>query len=165
MRNRIAVVGLTLALAACGSSDTVTVEDRDGSTAEISTSDSGGTQTTTIEAKDGIATIRSGPDTSADLPLGFKLYPGAEVLTSTTFDQGGENGALLSFTSDATPDQLIAFYRKAAESAGITIEMELTTDNSKIIGGKGAKDTTFSFSTVPGPDGKTQGQLMIGSGG
>lgn len=164
MRIRIAIVGLTLAVAACSSGDKATVEDRDGSTA-VSTATAGDTQTTTIEAEGGTATIRSGTATSADLPLGFELYPGAEVLTSTTFDQDGEKGALLTFTSDASPERLIAFYRKAAENAGIAIEMELTTDNSQIIGGKGAKDTTFSFSTVPGAEGKTQGQLMIGSGG
>jgi hypothetical protein len=165
MRNRIAGLGLTLALAACGSSDTVTVEDQDGSSAEISTSGSGDTQTTTIEAEDGTATIRSGPATSTDLPLGFKLYPGAEVLESATFNQNGDNGALLRFVSDASPDELVAFYRKAAERAGITIDMEKSTDKSQIIGGKAAGGVTFSFSTVPGSDGKTQGQLMIGSGG
>ncbi|MCR2833264.1 hypothetical protein [Parerythrobacter lacustris] len=165
MRNRIAVAGLTLALAACGSGDRETVEDQDGSSAEISTSGSDGTQTTTIEAEGGTATIRSGPATSAELPLGFKLYPGAEVLESATFNQNGDNGALLRFISDAKPDELVAFYRKAAEDAGITVDKELLTDKSQIIGGKAAGGVAFSFSTVPGSDGKTQGQLMIGSGG
>lgn len=166
MRTFVLSLSAMAVLSACGSDDSVTVETEDGDTVAYSSASSDdGSTTATITTDEGTATMRTGADAKVDLPLGFKLYPGAQVVSSTTFDQAGERGALLTFVSDASPDELIAFYRKAAEGADISIEMSLTTDNSKIIGGKGAGERTFSFSTVPGPDGKTQGQLMIGTGG
>ncbi|MEZ5693251.1 MAG: hypothetical protein R3D99_05310 [Altererythrobacter sp.] len=165
MRNWVLAGVAAFALAACGSSEGDSTDGGETATASATGSADGKTSTTTIKADGGTATIQSGPGAAVDLPLGFRIYPGAEVLTSTTFAQNGDKGALVTMLADAKPDEMIAFYRKAAEAAGVKIEMELTTDNSKIIGGKGGDDVTFSFTTVPGDDGKTQGQLMIGSGG
>lgn len=166
MRNWVLAGVAALALSACGSSDSESADNAETAAASVTSEGGDGeTSTTTIKADGGTATIRSGPGAAVDLPLGFKLYPGAEVLSSTTFAQNGDKGALVTMLAEASPDEMIAFYRKAAEAADVKIEMELTTDNSKIIGGKGAGDVTFSFTTVPGKDGKTQGQLMIGSGG
>nr|WP_137677887.1 hypothetical protein [Parerythrobacter lutipelagi] len=165
MRNLV-ILGMVSLLAACsGEGAQVSEAEADASaTTEVERSADGETRTTTIPTEGGTATMRSGPGAAIDLPLGFEVYPGAQVLQSTSFAQNGDKGALLTFVSDSSPEDLIAYYRKKADQAGIEIEMELTTDNSMIIGGKGAKDVIFSFSTVPGGDkGKTQGQLMIGS--
>ena len=162
MRRSVGLSFLSLLLAACGSGDEGS--DVGDATARAEATSDGETSTTTIEAEGGTATIRSGPGAAIDLPFDFEIYPGAEVVTSTSFDRDGDRGALVTMLSDASADEMMAFYRAAAENAGVKIEMELKTDNSQIIGGK-AGDTAFSFTAVPGRDGKTQGQLMIGSGG
>ena len=54
---------------------------------------------------------------------------------------------------DASADDVIAHYRGQAEATGYTIEMEMTTQGSTIIGGTAASGATFSVSVAPGADG------------
>lgn len=134
------------------------------------------TTTTTIATEGGTATMRSGDGDVADLPAGFTIYPDATVVKATRFDRNRDGngdgrgdgqaygGALITMTSDATQERIIAFYRAQAKEAGIAIELELTTDLAMVIGGPLGENGTFSLTTSRGEGGLTTAQLMIGTG-
>ncbi|WP_427965886.1 hypothetical protein [Altererythrobacter sp.] len=151
----------SLLLASCGSGnrDTITIDDGDGGTMTVK--HDGASATTTFTGADGTATMRSGPDVAIDLPNGFTVFPGAKVVSNTTFSQGDSKGALVLFESSAKPEVLAEFYRKQAEAAGIDVSLEMTVNDGKMIGGESEGGHTFSFNAHP-DDGKTTGQLMVG---
>ena len=162
MMTRLAIAGAAaLLLAGCGSEQSGTVEGEDGKVAHYTVDESSGEVSATIETTDGTATMRSGADVPVELPRGFSIYPGAEVLTNTVFKQADANGALVTMEADASPEEMIAFYREEAEEAGVEIAMNMNTDTMQMIGGDTQDGATFSF-TATRKGGKTTGQLMVG---
>ncbi|WP_374406099.1 hypothetical protein [Pelagerythrobacter sp.] len=153
---QVLVLVAVLALAACGSERSGTQEVAAGDASEA-----GDAVTATIETDEGTARMRSGADVPVDLPRGFSIFPGAEVASNTVFDQAGSKGALLTMESDAPAAEMIAFYRRQAEAAGIELELNLDTDTMQMIGGKSADGSPFSFTATKG-EGGTTGQLMVG---
>lgn len=164
-RSGIAITAAaSLWLTACGSEASGDFTTEDGEDGEYSVDYATGETNVTVETADGQVSMRSGTDVPLDLPAGFALLPGATVVSNTVVDQGGGKGALVTFTTDKSPEEIAAFYRKQAESAGIAIQIETTMNGGKLLGGENeATGTTFSVTAYPtGEDGLTTGQLTIG---
>lgn len=57
---------------------------------------------------------------SADAPDFAVIYPGAEPTGPATSARGPSGpGGILNFTTQASPDEVVAFYRARAEAAGL----------------------------------------------
>jgi len=164
MRTLLTLSAAALLLTACGSSDEGTIEAEDGETVAYEVDRDGGDTSMRITGEDGQEmVINSGTGSAVDLPDGFSLYPGASVVSTTTMNQGDGQGALVIMQSDSSPEDMVSFYRRQAEAAGVQIQMEMTTNGSMMIGGEGENGQTFSFN-ASGADGTTTGQLVVGQG-
>lgn len=160
MRNLVILCG-ALAVAACGSEKSGTIETEDGK-AEYTVDNSGDGGSMTIKSKEGEFNLKSGSDASdLKLPAGFTIYPGSEVVTNATMthDQGSNINVIM--TTKASPDQVVAFYRKQATAAGVEISSEMKMDKVQIIGGETKGGLTFSLNTSPSDDGKTTASISL----
>jgi outer membrane murein-binding lipoprotein Lpp len=55
-----------------------------------------------------------------DAPAFAVIYPGGQPKSAAISAQGPAGpGGMLDFTTDATPDEVVAFYRQRAEAAGL----------------------------------------------
>ncbi|MCK0098137.1 hypothetical protein MWU38_01965 [Qipengyuania sp. S6317L1] len=158
----VAVTASTLALAACGSETEGDLATGDGDTGEYQIDRSTGESSMTVETDDGTVSMVTNTDAPSDLPAGFTLVSGAEVLSNTMIDNGETKGSLTTFRSDKSPEQIADHYRAEAENAGITIQIETNMNGGKMIGGENEKTgTTFSVSAFPDEEGVVKGQLTI----
>ena len=107
--------------------------------------------------------MRSGERVPVALPAGFKLYPGARITNNTRVDQADGQLVLINLASEATPEEMVAFYRNQAEAAGIDVAMSLESGSMTMIGGESSDGTSFSFTATREND-TTQAQLSIGRG-
>lgn len=108
--------------------------------------------------------VRSGERASGGLPDGFSLYPDATIVTSTQVKSSDGSGTLIVMTTDASPVEVIAFYRDQAEAAGVTIANEANMNGMMLIGGEDPDGVAFTASASPGGDGQTSIQLSAGKG-
>lgn len=151
-----AVTALSLTLAACGGSsppDTYEVDEESG---EVNA---------TITTDEGTATIRAGEDVPVDLPMGFTVYPDAEVTNNVTFEQEEATVAMINIESEAAVEEMAAHYRKQAEEAGFAIKLEMKLNDGTMLGGEAADGRTFSFNGQPGEEGaKNTAQISLSQG-
>ena len=154
----VAALGL---LSACGSQESGSFTSEDGESGEYTIDTETGETTATIKTDEGTATMRSGSNVPVELPAGFSVYPGAQVLTNTIVNQAAGSGALVTMMSDDSPDAIAAFYKQQAVDAGIEIQMEMATNGGQILGGQSADGLTFSMIASPSGDGTTV-QLTVG---
>ncbi|MEP0391499.1 MAG: hypothetical protein ABJ205_12840 [Erythrobacter sp.] len=151
-----------LVLTACGSETSGEFTTEEGETGEYIIDQDSGSSTMTVETPDGTVSMRSGADVTEELPAGFTMVSGANVLSNTIVDQGESKGSLTTFQSDKSPDEIVAHFRAEAENAGISIQIETLINGGKMIGGENEDNgTTFSVSAFPGDDGVVTGQLTI----
>ena len=148
-------------LLACSSESSGTFETEDGERGSYSIDQQSGETVARITTDDGTAEMRSGENVPVNLPAGFSLYPGASVVSNTTFSQADAKGSLVIMTSSATPEELSGFYRQQAEKAGIDIQLELSVEGGKMIGGESEDGHSFSFNANRESD-ETTAQLMVG---
>jgi len=142
-----------------------TFEDSEGGEGNYSvTEDDDGSTNATIKSADGEVRLSTGKDAVADMPHGLKLYPGAEIQSSLTGRSDEGAGSMISFKTSASPDEVIDFYRKQMEGAGITIENEVNSAGMKMIGGKAAKGGGVNLTVIEGGDGKVTATLLAGDG-
>lgn len=114
------------------------------------------------------------PDAPAPTPAGpaipafAALYPGAVVEGPPVTAQGpGGPGGIISFTTDADPEAVVAFYRSQAETAGLSTIASLTQGGARAYSaGDGASGAGKLLSVVatPGVDGPTEVQLTWTAG-
>jgi hypothetical protein len=160
----VILVGAAGLLTACNSEQSGAITSPDGETAEYRVDEATGETTMTITTAEGKASLRSGSRVPVQLPQGFSLYPGSEVLTSTVVNQPDGVGTMVMFQTDARGPQIIAHFKDEAERAGFKIEMEATMNGTVMLGGKRATDgASFMINTGPYEEGKTTGQLVIGN--
>ena len=107
--------------------------------------------------------MRSGEKVPVALPAGFAVYPGASVTNNTRVEQADGLLVLLNLESDATPQEMVSYYRNQAEAAGIDVATSLESGPVTMIGGEGADGTSFSF-TATRQGAVTEAQLSIGRG-
>ena len=151
-----------LVLSACGSETSGTFTTEDGETGEYSVDQDSGESSMTVQTPDGEVSMRTSTDLPDDLPAGFSVIAGAQVLSSTLIDQGETKGSLVTFRSDKSPEEIADYYRTQAESAGIAIQIETNMNGGKMTGGENeATGTTFSVSAYPDDEGTTTAQLTI----
>lgn len=161
----VGVSTLALSLAACGSENSGEYTTEDGENVEYSVDRDSGETSVTVDTPDGEVSMRSGAEVPVDLPAGFSLIGGAKVISNTVFSQAGGKGALVTFTTDKSPQEIVDFYRAEAEAAGIAIQIESSINGGKMLGGENESNgTTFSVTAYPSDDdGVTTGQLTIGN--
>lgn len=90
------------------------------------------------------------------------VYPGAEVSGPATVARGPEGpGGILSFTTEATPDAVIDFYRQRAEAAGLASVMAMNTGDARAYGAAAGDGSGKLLRVVATPveDGPTSVQL------
>lgn len=155
---------LTIALVACGSETSGTIEGEDGESGEYTIDNATGETTATIKTDEGVATLRSGSDVPVNLPAGFSVYPGAEVVTNTVVSpgEGKGEGNLVSMSMSDSPDKVVAYYKAQAEKAGVEIQMDIATKGGKMVGGQSPDGLTFSIIATPDND-RTMAQLAVGT--
>lgn len=155
-------LALGLALAACGSEQSGTFDDGEGGEGSYRVDTENGITTSEITTEDGTARMESGTGVKAKLPDGFSIMPGANVVSSSniTTEQGSGSMTMMEIAKPA--DEVVAFYRKQAEAAGIKIQLEMNSDGTRMIGGEGRDNVAFSL-TASETDGKTSAQLMVGT--
>ena len=158
--SNLTVAVAALALSSCGSETSGTFTTDEGETGEYTIDQNNGEASMTIETPDGAVSMRTGADVPVNLPAGFSLFTGAEILSNTIIDQEGEIGALVTFTSVKSPKEIVNFYREEAEAAGIDVQIEADINGGKMLGGEGDNGTTFSVSAHPTED-NTTAQLVI----
>ncbi len=152
-----------LALVACGSETEGTFTTDEGETGAYAIDNDGDEASLTVSTPDGDVTMRTGADVPIDLPGGFTLISGADVLSNTTFDQVGTKGALVNFKSSKSPQEIVDFYREQAESAGVAIQIETSMNDGRMIGGENEDaGLTLSVTAYPDDEGNTIGQLTVG---
>lgn len=163
MRAAIVTAALAGSLAACGG-QSGTFETEDGESGEYRIDGATGETSISVETEDGTATVRGGADVPVQLPDGFSIYPGAEVVTNIVFDQGANGGSMVTLQSDDSPQEIADFYRKQAEAAGIEIQINAQINGGAMVGGESADGMTFSVNATPDGDGTTA-QLAVGRDG
>ncbi len=82
-------------------------------------------------------TVTAGTATPAapGAPAFAVVYPGGAAEGPATVARGPDGpGGILSFTTEATPDAVIDFYRQRAESAGLASVMAMNTGDARAYG-------------------------------
>lgn len=150
MKQLFAIPAACLLLAGCGSgsSDVTVNEDGDG------------TGTIEIKSENADVNITAGDNAKVTLPEGFTLYPGAKVISNVNMTTNGEAHATLTMSSSASPDEIVAFYRRQAEAAGVEIRSEIKADSALLVSGTSPAGLTFSINAGPGDDG-TSAHLTV----
>ena len=134
-------MAMALLLTACGDSSKPAEESK------FVVDEESGAIDAAITTNEGTATVKSGANAPEELPLGFTLFPGAEVVSNTSFEQKDKTITIISLASDAGPDKLVEHYRKQAKDAGISIKLEMSVNDGQMIGGDDGKGNTFSLDT------------------
>lgn len=96
------------------------------------------------------------------------VYPGGTVSGPATVAQGPDGpGGILSFTTDATPDRVIAFYRQRAEAAGLASVMAMNQGEARAYGAAAGDGSGKLLRVVATPveNGPTSVQLDWTAGG
>ncbi|MXP09919.1 hypothetical protein [Pseudoblastomonas halimionae] len=160
----IAVTALFGLLAACGGSedDTTTVTTPES---DVVIDDSGDGEQVRITSKDGESikiAKRGGND--AKWPQGFSPYPGATVTSDITMGGGPQSGQIITFESDDSAEEIVAFYRRQAEAAGFGIKMDLKVETGRMLTGQTRDDAIFSINARAVEEG-TEASLTVGRGG
>ena len=90
------------------------------------------------------------------------VYPGGATEGPATVARGPDGpGGILSFTTDATPDAVIDFYRQRAEAAGLASVMAMNTGDARAYGAAASDGSGKLLRVVATPveDGPTSVQL------
>ena len=154
-------LSLGLALTACGSETATSDESGIGASVE---QDSGGAMTAQVRGDNGeTIDIASDPGAPVNLPDGFTLYPGAQVTSNTTMAMGEGNAAIISFDTEASPEDIVAHYRAEAEAAGIPVTAEASMGATRTIVGDAENGDSFQLTAEPEGEGSTA-TLMVGRG-
>ena len=100
-------------------------------------------------------------------PAYAALYPGAALdQPATTADGPDGQGGLVTFTTAASPDEVVGFYRARAEEAGLTSVMGMDQGDARAYGAAGGPAGAINLQVVaaPGEGGETSVQLSWSAG-
>ncbi len=160
-------VSLALTLAACSPvSDEETVAEQETEqfeTGSYEVDPETGETRAVVNNEDGTTTMRAGETVVPRLPEGFTIYPGAEIRNTVQIGRGEGTGVMVSLASEDSPADLVGFYRRQAEAAGVAIELDLQTGAMTMIAGEAPDGTSFAFQ-ASGATGETTGQLTVRRG-
>ncbi|WP_312782939.1 hypothetical protein [Brevundimonas sp.] len=100
-------------------------------------------------------------------PAFAALYPGAQADGPATVANGPTGpGGLITFTTDADPDAVVAFYKQRAEAAGLAPVMAMNQGEARAYGAAARKadGATLQVVASPGEGGLTSVQLTWSAG-
>ena len=100
-------------------------------------------------------------------PAFAALYPGAQADGPATVASGPTGpGGLITFTTDAAPDAVVAFYRQRAEASGLAPVMAMNQGEARAYGAAARQENGASLQVVaaPGEGGLTSVQLTWSAG-
>lgn len=152
-------IGAAMALSACGSSESGTI-DIGGDEGTYTVDSDGDGYSIQASTEDGEFSLNTGDDLDVDMPDGFTLYPGASVTSDMTLDQD-DGGSVITMESDASADDVLSYYRSEAEAAGIEIKVEMDVRGMKVLAGEDADGASFTVRAGAGDDGGTTTTLMV----
>lgn len=163
MRALIATGLAALLVTGCGGPDAEgTIETEEGEF-DYSIDASGGNSEFSGQTSDGRdVSVQTGTNVSADLPDGYSLYPGSNVVTASNVAVRDGTGSVVIMTTPDSPEDVAEYYRAQAEAAGISIAMENTGPDSKMLAGEGEGGKSFTLTASKGDNGTTA-QLMVGA--
>jgi hypothetical protein len=107
-------------------------------------------------------TVAMAAPASPGAPTFAVVYPGGEIDGPATVARGPDGpGGILSFTTDATPDAVVDFYRQRAEAAGLASVMAMNTGDARAYGAAAGDGSGKLLRVVATPieDGPTSVQL------
>lgn len=105
--------------------------------------------------------------TISGAPAFAALYPGAQADSPATVANGPTGpGGLITFTTDAVPDAVVAFYKQRAEAAGLSPVMAMNQGEARAYGAAARKENgaTLQVVAAPGEGGLTSVQLTWSAG-
>ena len=115
-----------------------------------------------------VAATPAAPATAIEgAPAFAALYPGAQTDTAPVTASGPDGpGGIVTFTTDATPDAVIDFYRQRAEKAGLSPIMAMNQGEARAYGASARTEKGASLQVVAAPDedGLTSVQLSWSDG-
>lgn len=114
------------------------------------------------------APVLDSADTAIDgAPAFAALYPGAQTDGAPVAASGPDGpGGLVIFTTEASPDAVIDFYRQRAERAGLAPVMAMNQGDARAYGAaaRAEKGASLQVVAAPGQDGLTSVQLTWNGG-
>lgn len=119
MKRSLAATAVVAAmvLAGCSEREPAAVAPAADEAAAPAEAPAAGTETPGLSAASGAAAAQPA---APGAPAFAVIYPGAELKGPATTAQGPAGpGGIVQFTTDATPEAVIAFYRQRAEAAGL----------------------------------------------
>ncbi|RZJ44574.1 MAG: hypothetical protein EON86_03080 [Brevundimonas sp.] len=125
--------------------------------------------TTDAEAAAGPATATT-PSTpaqpaAAGAPEFAVIYPGGTPSGAPTVAQGPAGpGGILAFTTDASPDEVVTFYRQRAEASGLKPINSLNRDEARAYSAGDGGNRLLQVVATPIVDGPTDVQLTWSGG-
>ena len=160
----VALLAMATSLTGCGNGDTPADKPVVESTAA--------TSPTAAEAKADAPAATASPDVAgtppvAGVPAFAAVYPGAQVSGPQTMANGPDGpGGIVSFTTDADPDTVVAYYRRQAEAAGLSSVMAMNQGQARAYAAAAADNDGTSLRVVADPvdDGSTAVQLTWSTG-
>ena len=107
-----------------------------------------------------LTTLRSGEKVAAQLPHGFTLYPGARTAGTTLVRSPGGDMLVIDMTTEDSAEKMVDHYRAEAESAGMTISVDIRATPGRTIAAEGDGESRLTFTTSR-KSALTQAQLSI----
>lgn len=163
---RYLVLPVTFLIAACGGNDEERASGRfdagDGNEGSYSVRGDDENSETVIRSDKGDVRIATGDKAAGALPMGIKLYPGADVQTSMTGIGEGKTGAMLVFQTSDSADDVIGFYRRQMTAMGVDIKTEIRSGDMQMIGGERADGEGIHVSANKSPDGGVTATIIAG---
>ncbi len=164
----IAFVAVATALTGCGNGDAAAERpDAPGTAAVGPAATADGDAADAVEAASATPSPAARPAGPAGMPAFAAVYPGSEVSGSPTVANGPDGaGGIISFTTAADPDTVVAYYRQQAEAAGLSSTMGMNQGKARAYAAMAADNPATSLRVVADPldDGVTSVQLTWSTG-
>lgn len=130
MKRTLAATALVAAMAMAGCSPPA--EEAAPAAAEAETAADAVAPTAAAPAESPVA---AAAPAAPGAPAFAVVYPGGTAQGPVTVARGPDGpGGILSFTTEATPDAVVAFYRQRAEAAGLASVMAMNTGEARAYG-------------------------------
>jgi len=149
----------------CGGNDEVasgTFEDGDGDKGSYSVSGDDEDSETVIKSGDGEVRIGTGTKAAENLPMGFALYPGAEIRSSISGTGEGKSGAMIVFHSEDSQEKVVAFYKDQMKSKDIEVKAEMTAGDMQMINGARDDGEAINVTVTKDNEGGVNATLIVG---
>ena len=157
----VVAVAMTVGLAGC---------DAAGDAADVSTDaaalEAAAAPADPAPAVDANTATPSATPAAPGAPVFAVLYPGGAVQDpAVTADGAAGPGGLVTFTTDAEPEAVVAFYRRRAEAAGLASVMSMNQGDARAYGAAAeATGAELQIVASPGDQGLTSVQLGWSAG-